>query len=300
MLFKRFGKKVHYNDRLAFNQVIGKAIIQNGKHKVSKTDIETVLTPHSANYPTVIQDNFKGVFFLDSENEWLDMVVTNIGFIENEYKRYLCLAALFQACLAKRPFNKFHRANLDIRTKDVTRTFGNKTTWETSFGKLFKRYVAEYNSAVFSNGQRNKVIGGYDALQSPNGVDLVYIDPPYVRSNWSEATDYLYMYHFLEGLTDYDNWMNRVDVSVKSRRIRDTGSQNRFLKKTDMKSSFFELMDRFQDNILVISYRESGVPSLDEIQEKLLSLNKKITVFRKSHKYVLSDAENTELLIIGK
>ena len=53
--------------------------------------------------------------------------------------------ALNQACLMKRPFNLFHRKNLYIRTANVERQFGNKTTWETPFPTLFTRLVKEAN-----------------------------------------------------------------------------------------------------------------------------------------------------------
>jgi hypothetical protein len=52
----------------------------------------------------------------------------NIGELNNEYKRAIAYSALCQACLAKRPYNLFHRANLYMRTQDVERSFGNKTT----------------------------------------------------------------------------------------------------------------------------------------------------------------------------
>ena len=46
--------------------------------------------------------------------------------------RYL----IYQACLKKRPFNLFHRANLRLRTnRRVKRSFGNAVTWERSFAE---------------------------------------------------------------------------------------------------------------------------------------------------------------------
>ena len=197
LLFKRYGKQIFYNDLLRFNQIVGTAVIENSTVKVTPEDLNTVLQFTADGYPDFIQREFKGTFFLDTENAWLDRVVTNISKVENKYKRAILMASLFQACLAKRPFNLFHRANLNIRLASVKRSFGNKTTWKHPFRELFNRYVVEYNKAIFSNGQENRVIGGYDALSVPNGVDLVYLDPPYFSRSASRGTNYLIFYHFL-------------------------------------------------------------------------------------------------------
>jgi adenine-specific DNA methylase len=144
------------------------------------------------------------------------------------------MAGLFQACLAKRPFNLFHRANFYIRTNSVKRSFGNKTTWERPFSELFRKFVNEYNNAVFLNGKDNRVIGGYDALLAPNSVDLVYLDPPYFSGDDSE-TNYLVFYHFLEGLANYKKWpqmINNNGSGVKIKRMNDTEAIQNFTRKS--------------------------------------------------------------------
>lgn len=300
LMFKRYGKKVHYNDLLKFNQIIATAIIENNDTKVEDSDLEAVLQGTDKDHPTFIETEFREIFFLDEENIWLDQIVANISKIENRFKRAILFASLFQACLAKRPFNLFHRANLYIRTADVKRTFGNKTTWETPFPDLLKRYVQEYNCAVFSNRRKNKVIGGFDALSTPNGVDMVYIDSPYTSSKTKSGTDYLSYYHFLEGISDYENWPKLIDLKSSTKKLDKRQDFLRFSKGDDIKSSFDSLLERFQDNILVISYLDNGIPSREDIHEKLLKLGKKVKVFEKSHKYALSKMANTELLFIAK
>jgi adenine-specific DNA methylase len=300
LLFKRHGKQVLYNDLLKFNQIIGTAIIENDCVTVAEEDINAVLELSQDEYPDFIQREFQGIFFLDEENAWLDKVVTNITKTEDRYKRSILMASLFQACLAKRPFNLFHRANLYIRTTPVERTFGNKTTWERPFPELFRRYAIEYNKAVFANGKRNKVIGGFDALSAPNGVDLVYIDPPYFSANASQGTNYLAFYHFLEGLADYENWAERISAANgKVKRIHDTKGIQHFTKKSEILISFAKLLERFQDNIIVLSYQSDGIPSRDDILCMLGSFGKKVKVFEKSHRYVLSSKLKTELLLIA-
>jgi adenine-specific DNA methylase len=300
LLFKRYGKQVFYNDLLKFNQITGRAIIENDAVKVTSEDIDDVLRFSPNGYPTFIQEEYAGVFFIDEENAWLDKMVTNISKVGNEYKKAIFMASLFQACLAKRPFNLFHRANLNIRLASVCRTFGNKTTWEHPFAELFKRYVAQYNNAIFPNGQKNKVIGGYDALAAPNGVDLVYLDPPYFSAGASWGTNYLAFYHFLEGLADYENWPSRIgSFNGRVKRIPDTDGIRHFVRRKQITSSFEKLLERFRDSIIVVSYQSNGIPSKNEIDTMLGNLNKEVRVFSRPHRYVLSSRPNEELLFVA-
>lgn len=298
LLFKKNGKTVYYNDLLKFNQVIGKAIIENDSVKVTDEELDLVFNNKEKSDRTFIQDNFSGVYFLKRENIWLDNVVEKISCIPNEYKRAILMASLFQACLAKRPFNLFHRKNLYIRTAKVERTFGNKTTWETPFSILMKRYVLEYNNAVFSNGRKNKVVGGYNAFDLPSKTDLVYLDPPYFSGKSSQGTNYLGFYHFLEGLSDYQNWGTRIDPLTKIIKISDDEYLNAFTKKPKIINSFEKLIEKFSDRIIVLSYQSDGLPSKEEMLEIFKSNGKKVKIFEKEHRYALSAKKSTELLFI--
>lgn len=301
LLFKLHGKRVFYNDLLKFNQIIGTALIENSKVKVSEDDLNKVLTFNGKDYPDFIRREFNDIFFLDEENAWLDKVITNISQVKDRYKRAILMAGLFQACLAKRPFNLFHRANLYIRTNSVKRSFGNKTTWERPFPELLVRYVNEYNKAIFSNGKINKVIGGYDAISAPNGVDLIYMDPPYFSDDSTQGTNYLAFYHFLEGLSDYKTWHHKINHSQgKTKTMPDTKGIRNFTKKTEIYTSFVKLIENFQNNIIVLSYQDEGLPSKDEIIEIIKRYKKKIRVFEKEHRYALSRKTKKELLFIAK
>lgn len=301
LLFKGHGKKVDYNDLLKFNQIIGTALIENKNTIVTDTDLKDALNFNGNGYPDFIQREFKNIFYLDSENVWIDKAITNFSQVKNQYKRAILLSALFQACLAKRPFNLFHRANLYIRMNEVNRTFGNKTTWEKPFEDLVKRYVREFNLAVFDNGKDNKVIGGHDALFCPNGVGLVYLDPPYFSESSSQGTNYLTFYHFLEGLADYTHWADKINnPNGKIKRICDTPGVYRWVRKSEIYKTFKHLIERFQDNIIVLSYQSNGIPSKEEIISLLRDYKKKVEVFSKPHRYVLSSKLKEEFLFIAR
>lgn len=302
LMFKRENKRVHYNDLLKFNTLIGRALVENKCTTVSTGEVDSIVT-RSKDHPDVISRNFQGVYYLDHENEWLDNAVHNISKVSDQYKQAILAAALFQACLAKRPFNLFHRVNLYIRTSEVQRSFGNKTTWERPFEELFRRYVAEYNAAVMDNGKVNKVVGGYDASQCPNGVDLVYLDPPYYAERAKEGTNYLAFYHFLEGLADYQNWEQKLKMpspmaNPANRRV--LPEVESWSKRANMYGSFKDVLEHFQDNTIVLSYRDRGVPDPETIRLLLSVFKRKVTVHSMPNKYVLSKSRGNELLFIAK
>jgi adenine-specific DNA methylase len=298
LLFKRNGKTVFYNDLLKFNQIIGKALIENDNTKVTDEEIDSVLALNVKSNTTFIQDHFAGVYFPKRENIWLDNAVQNISAISNEYKRAILMASLFQACLAKRPFNLFHRKNLYIRTANVERTFGNKTTWETPFPVLVKRYVAQYNNAIFSNGRKNKVVGGYHALDVLRKTDLVYLDPPYFSGKSTQGIDYLSFYHFLEGLANYPNWGTRLDPLTKVIKIADSEQLDAFTKKSKIVESFEKLIANFSDRLIVLSYQSGGLPSKEDLCEIFRKNGKKVRLFEKEHQYALSSKKTRELLFV--
>ena len=301
LLFKQKGKRVHYNDILSFNQIIGTAIIANSKTIVTESDLEKVFKSKPVSKRKTIQRFYTDTFYLEEENIWLDNFIQKIGTVDDKFKRAIILSALFQACLSKRPFNLFHRANLNLRTNDVQRNFGNKTTWEKPFEELIKKFVTEYNQAVFDNEKKNKVVGGHNALYCPNGVDLVYFDPPYFSNNHSTGLNYLDYYNFLEGIANYDEWTDLViDRETNVPKLKEKKAIQNFTSKEQITNSIEKLIERFQDNIIVMSYLDEGIPDKQTIKKLFKKYGKKVTVKEKQHKYALSHNAKNELLFIAK
>jgi len=299
-LFKTRGKQVFYNDYLKSNYYIGLALIENSKEILTQEDVEKILKRHpKVKYPTFIQDTFKEIYFTCEENEWLDMVVTNIDtLITNIYKKAIAYFALFQSCIIKRPYNLFHRKNLYIRTAKIKRSFGNKITWDTPFPVHFVRFVEQANESIFDNGQRNKAFYS-DAFDISGKYDLVYIDTPYISSK-GVGVDYFEFYHFLEGLVRYSKWETMIDWKSKHRRIKHEKSI--WNDKNKIYQAFDKLFKKFADSILVVSYRSDGIPSdadlmglLKKYKDNVIELN------RKNYKYVLSNnGESQELLFVAE
>ena len=299
---KKHGKAVYYNDLLKFNHLIGKAIIENHSAGLSESDIDRLTTfEESVEYPSFIQDKFSGIYFTNEENEWLDKFRYNIQEkLDNEYKRAISFSAVSQSCLAKRPYNLFHRANLDMRTRDVNRSFGNKTTWERPFEEHFRNFVEEYNFASFSNDNQTRAYN-HNALEwkNPPESDLVYIDPPYYDGEQSRMTDYILYYHFLDGYIHYDQWPGIIDESVKTKAIK--RNREPWNNPQKIMSAFKTLFERYSDRIIVMSYNTTSAPNPDQVIEELETYKAEVTKYRLSHQYALSTDSNTdELLIVAQ
>lgn len=202
---KKAGKRVTYNDVLAFNHQVGTALIENATVRLRQETLCQVLSSASnADQTGFVAKTFKDIYFTHEENAWIDGAIRAIQSIADKYERALAYWALFQACIAKRPFNLFHRKNLYIRMADVERSFGNKSTWDKPFDDHFRAFAEEANNAVFDNGLSNRALWT-DAADVEGDFDLVYLDPPYISAK-GVPVDYHQFYHFLEGLVRYDQW----------------------------------------------------------------------------------------------
>jgi adenine-specific DNA-methyltransferase len=153
-LLKTLGKKVIANDALASNGLMLRALIENRSVTLNeKRALELFDRRSRVPYDDFVARTFSGIYFLDEENQAIDVAAQNIARITHPFERGLASFALFQACLKKRPFNLFHRKNLALRTRDVTRSFGNKVTWDTPLEQHFVSALREANRAVFDSGR---------------------------------------------------------------------------------------------------------------------------------------------------
>ena len=310
-LFKRMGKRVTYNDLFLFNQLIGESIVENNRTLLTNNDVDFVLTSNG-NGSTFITDNFHGIYYLDDENQWLDRVIGNIISLDTFYegrklrhKKAIAYNALFQSCLAKRPYNLFHRRNLEMRTRDVERGFGNKATWDKPFAEHFRRFVKEINDAVFYSPEACRAIC-QDVFDIRTGhYDLVYLDPPYLkkRGEGNESSDYLRCYHFLEGIARYDEWARIIERETLNRRIAASFAPNYF-KASEALEVFERLIKKFRGSIIVLSYRYGGTPTIDELSEIMRKYKGHLDVYERYYKYALNKqngdaALNREYLLVG-
>lgn len=310
-LLKRMGKQVTYNDHLKFNHLIGTALIENDEVVLSNADVRAALADRRGRRTgnRFVQDTFRGIYFTDDENRWIDAVVARISSIngrdaKSRYKRALLSYALFQSCLIKRPFNLFHRRNLYLRTADVKRAFGNKTSWDKAFPDYFARFCAEASAAVFKGAYRCRAIR-FEATQIPAAAyDLVYIDPPYLTPEGdNETSDYRRSYHFLEGLCDYKQWGELIDLQTPNLRMHPMS--NDWVDPERNSAAFDSLFEKFRNSVIVVSYKKFGVPGIETLIRKLKKHGRRVRTHSRHYTYALNhqngDARlNREVLLISE
>jgi adenine-specific DNA methylase len=296
-MLKVRGKAVSTNDCLRFNQTVARALVVNNGTLLSETKAKRILSTVLPKYDNFVERTFSGIYFTDTENVWLDRAIQNIGSITNRAERDLALFALYQACIAKRPYNLFHRANLYMRTADVVRSFGNKATWEKSFEEHFLAALREANGAVFNSGNAHEA-HAEDFLSVPGSYDLVYMDPPYLNAAGT-GVDYLDFYHFLEGITEYRQWPDRITEKYKHKPYR--RQPNPWTRKETILGAFSDALERYAMSIVVVSYRSNGIPSVDEILAEMRRHGRPhARVETLDYKYVLSPTQGKEVLIVSE
>lgn len=298
-MLKARGKHVTYNDILRFNAISATALIENEHTTLTSAEAQALMLRHEgASYPSFISHTFREIYFTPEEDTWIDTVRKNIALLNDKYKQALAYHALFQACIVKRPYNLFHRANLYMRTSDVKRNFGNKTTWDKPFSEHFLAFIEEANQAVFGSGVACRVLNK-DVFELGDDFDFVYIDTPYMNRNGS-GPDYHGFYHFLEGLADYDNWERRLDRRKKHLPLI-AKEKCVWLDQKHVLNAFGRLFEKFRRSILVISYRSDGIPSPDQLIGLLRDQGKSVETFsNREYKYVLSsNGTSKEALIVA-
>lgn len=270
-MFKTKGKKVHSNDILQYSSNIAKALIENNESIIDHEDLITLLGK-SVKTNGFIRDTFRGLYFTEEENLFLEQVWHRIEFLGNPAKKALALSALARACVKKRPRGIF--------TYTGDRYDDGRKDLRTTLEEHFVNAVAVYNKAVFDNDQNNSgTCGDIFALENRN-FDLVYMDPPYFSTR--SDNDYLRRYHFVEGLASY--WQDvEIQTSTKTKKIKKY--QTQFDSKNSVYNAFHKLFAMFPKSILTVSYSSNSLPTKEEMIEILKQYRKTVDIKEFDHKY---------------
>lgn len=208
-MLKQLGRKVVTNDFLSFNNLIGKALIENPGHILNKQDLDILFSENSN--PTefnLMQKLFAGLFFVPEDAAFADSFRSNVHRLENGYKQALALTVMCRSMTRKVTMGHFAHTQALVYASDPTRIKRNRSLIRP-LKDLFIELLPEYNAAIFDNNRENISYNKniLDLLPELDGIDLAYFDPPYCNSH----ADYQSFYHLLETFVEY--WKDKQFVN---------------------------------------------------------------------------------------
>ncbi|MGC3834838.1 DNA adenine methylase [Moritella viscosa] len=299
LLFRTLDKDISSNDFMLYNQNTAKVFQQfnldNLNNLEIKKDLEDLLYKLPVNEEKLVSKHFHNIYFIDSENIEIDRFCQNINTY-NDFAKSVYIYAIGQALTKKRPYNLFHRANLEMRTKEVERSFGNKKTWDTSMFDHAIKCINELKKFPINEVKElNKNVTGFNSSELDsfsNDFDLIYLDPPYINGKGT-SVDYSNFYHFLEGLCDYQLFGSANDKYPHKPIVKKPSA---WLKPDTALIELTAICERWPNATIVFSYRSDGLPIPVEAA-KAMSTNGSAG----EYKYALSKTNtNEELIIIAR
>lgn len=296
-LLKCMGKRVIANDFLDFSHRIAHATIENSATRLSETDCASLLAynPHHRRF---IETTFRDIFFGPKDLRFLDNVWSNLPRLPTDWHRSLAIAALVRSCVKRQPRGVFTVAGDPERYKDGRRDL------KLSLEEHFLESVQAYNATVFDNGRQHCAIRGDVFEVAADGVDLVYMDPPYVPR--SDDNCYIKRYHFLEGLASY--WEGAGTEILHSTKVKKLKKRyTPFSYRRTAIEAFDGLFCRFRKSTLVLSYSSNGYPDLEHLVSLMRRYKNEVEVFERDHRYHFGTHNNVshdrvavrEYLIVG-
>ncbi len=293
-LMKAMGKRVVASDFLNFPVVLATATMVNAQHRLDAPAMARLLAP-APDAPDFIRRTFAGVFYTPEDLRFLDQVSANISRLGNPAQAALARAALIRSCLKKQPRGVFTVSG------DLSRYDDGRRDLRLTIEEHFLEQVQAFNRVVFDNGHRNTAVRADVFSTEPAGIDLAYLDPPYVPR--SDDNCYVKRYHFLEGLSCY--WqglpiMERTKVRKIEKRATPFGSRRTAIE------AFDRLFHLYRDSTIVLSYSSNGYPDLDVLTALMRRHKGRITVHERDHRYHFGThagverATVQEYLIVGR
>jgi len=223
---------------------------------------------------TLIRERYSDLYFSARDCEFLDNAYANVLLLRGRLKRALAISALCRACMKKRPRGIF--------------TFVGKKSWDgrrdlrITMEEQFLEAVTALNAAVFSNGRKNRATCLDVFSTTPENVDLVYLDPPYVSPH--SDCDYTRRYHFIEGLCTY--WKGvEIQEETKTKKIRSYPTA--FKSPKSVQGAFLRLFSHFRKSKLVVSYGSNGIPDREEMVGMLRNFKNRVRVEETEYRVTL-------------
>lgn len=277
-MFKQLGKKVVTNDFLNFNNLIGRALIENPGYTLGKEDLDILFSTNSNPKEfNLMEKLYANLFFLQEEAAFADSFRSNVRLLNNKYKEALALSVMCRSMTRKVTMGHFAHTQALVYATDPARIKRNRSLIR-SLKDIFTELLPEYNAAVFDNGKENKSYNEniLDLLPRLNDIDLVYFDPPYCNSH----ADYQSFYHLLETYVEY--WKDKQFVNGTKR--YEPKRYSGFDKISEVISNFRLMFEEAKHiPIWLVSYNDRSYPDINTMIE-MITPYRNVDVERKTYK----------------
>lgn len=277
-MYKSHGKRVVSNDYMTMGSVMTKALIENNTVILPLNEAKELIKD-LGDVDNFVQEKFRGIYFSDTDNLFIDTIRTNIKKMDNQYKQAIAMEALIRACTKKRPRGIF--TYVGNRYNDGRRDLVK------SFEEQFLEAVDIINKAVFSNKKKNKSYNE-DAMNLKVKADLVYIDPPYYTPK--SDNEYVRRYHFVEGLAR--DWQG-VEIQEETKTKKFKSYPTPFSTRIGAADAFDKIFSKHSKSILVVSYSSNSLPTMEEMTNLLKKYKEHVDVIPIDYKYSFGTRVNT-------
>ncbi len=268
-MFKAQGKAVVSNDYMAFSSTLTRAMVENNSTRLSTSDVDFLTHGRATN--RFVRDTFRGLYFSDADNLFIDLVRSRIAELNDEMKQSVARAALIRACMKKRARGIF--TYVGVRYDDGRRDM------QLSLRQHYKEAVQLINDSIFDNGQRHVALN-LDVSQVEVDADIVYVDPPYYSP--LSDNDYVRRYHFVEGLAR--DWGGvEIQGHTKTKKFKTYGSP--FSTLEGAKRGFDDIFRRYANSAIIVSYSSNSLPNRETILRLLRKYKAHVEVVPVEHRY---------------
>lgn len=319
--FRLMKKSIFYNDFLLFLQIINSGLLQStsqDKFVISEIDydLEHIKDKNKISF---FEKHYSDLYFFKEETNTLDELLHFI--LDNKYsdiQKKLLFLAFVQAMLKKRPFHTFHGTLLQLRMKQRK----NPQTWDIPIQKSFLDCIVTINEYLESLSKLNSIQlksisikSKFASKISPNDfdthIDLLYLDPPFISNKKRQSVrfaNYLKNYHVVESMANYyiSNSDNIVDrMSPTKYIVKDYPAiieMNKWIDRYTWVKSFESVIEKFQDSIIILSYRDDSYITKEIILKILNCYKKDVEMINRPHLYNTPNkiSKFNDLLFIAK
>ncbi|HWL82734.1 MAG TPA: DNA adenine methylase [Roseomonas sp.] len=281
-LMKTMGKRVLGSDFLNFPVVLASATVANSKHRLDGPAMARLLAP-APGAPDFIERTYSGVFYTPEDLRFLDRVSANIASLENRAQADMARTALIRSCLKKQPRGVFTVSG------DLSHYDDGRRDLRLTIEEHFIEQAEAFNQVVFDNGRRHTIKRQDVFSTKPSGIDLVYLDPPYVPR--SDDNCYMKRYHFLEGLSCY--WQGlQIMENTKTKKVAKPFTP--FGSRKNAVAAFDRMFKLYEQSTIVLSYSSNGYPDLDVLTALMRRYKNKVTIHEREHRYHFGTHANVE------